>query len=244
MPGYDDPATPLQIGAVAGEFTRLGIPRTRAGRARRLAYCAALLDRDELKTSAALTKGDAGWLARTLRGCTTLDDVDALAAEPEPETAEAPAVPARPIQWQADLIAAALLSLMRQAIARRRQLRAPGSISGAAGAPLGPLKPECLAWRSGGPRLNRCEPACVLLPQRAQHWQAAPAHVGDVTFTRRGSEPVLPGTLPAPYAAPGNRRRPLYCLDLTRRRARLRTHLRGYGGNRRGFYLLRRRYWR
>lgn len=130
--GYDDPATRLQIGAVAGEFRRLGVPRGRHGRTARLAYCAALLEIDELETSAVLTMGDAGLLVRKLRGCATLDDVDALVAEPEPAPAEAPAVPARPMQWQADLIAAILLSLIRQAIARRRQLRAPGSVSGAA----------------------------------------------------------------------------------------------------------------
>jgi hypothetical protein len=70
-------ATANQLGAIMGEFARLGI----SDRAERLAVCAALLDLDELDTSADLTMGDAGRLLNVLQHTADraeLPDVTAL----------------------------------------------------------------------------------------------------------------------------------------------------------------------
>jgi hypothetical protein len=61
-----EPATPYQRGAIMGEFERLGYGR--ADRAERLAVCAALLDLDDLGSTAHLVMGQAGQLYRLLLG--------------------------------------------------------------------------------------------------------------------------------------------------------------------------------
>ena len=58
------PATPNQIGAVHGEFHRLGLDGDRPGR---LAVAAALLGLDGLTSSRNLSMGQAGYLVKTLR---------------------------------------------------------------------------------------------------------------------------------------------------------------------------------
>jgi len=86
--GYGEPATARQRGALVAEFVRLGYPRTRSWRARRLADSAILLGIDKLSSSTELTKGEAGRLLHMLRDCRTMDDLRALAGMPpfDPET--------------------------------------------------------------------------------------------------------------------------------------------------------------
>jgi hypothetical protein len=59
------PATPLQVGAIHGEFRRLGF--IAAERDERLAACAALLGLERLWSTRDLVMGDAGLLVRLLR---------------------------------------------------------------------------------------------------------------------------------------------------------------------------------
>jgi hypothetical protein len=58
-----EPATSTQVGAIIGEFDRLGI----TGRAERLAISAELLGLDGLDSTADLTQGQAGYLVNLLR---------------------------------------------------------------------------------------------------------------------------------------------------------------------------------
>ncbi|MGA2828448.1 MAG: hypothetical protein ABSF03_20280 [Streptosporangiaceae bacterium] len=60
-----EPTTPNQIGAVHGEFRRLGLDVDRPAR---LAAAAALLGLDSLRSSRDLSMGQAGYLIQTLRG--------------------------------------------------------------------------------------------------------------------------------------------------------------------------------
>jgi hypothetical protein len=62
-----EPATPDQLGAVMGEFERLGFGY--ADRAERLAVSAAILGLDELGSVKDLVMGQAGRLLRVLHGC-------------------------------------------------------------------------------------------------------------------------------------------------------------------------------
>jgi hypothetical protein len=57
-----EPATSTQVGAIIGEFTRLGV----TGRAERLAISAGLLGLDHLASTKDLVRGDAGRLYRML----------------------------------------------------------------------------------------------------------------------------------------------------------------------------------
>jgi hypothetical protein len=81
-----EPLTPGQLGAIHGEFTRLGYrdPRDRAAR---LAVTATLARCAPIATTKDLTAGEAGRAVGALRRCADLDDLaDALAAErPAPE---------------------------------------------------------------------------------------------------------------------------------------------------------------
>jgi hypothetical protein len=58
-----EPATPMQVGAIMGEFDRLGV----ADRAERLALSAELLGLDELDSTTDLVMGEAGRLVGILR---------------------------------------------------------------------------------------------------------------------------------------------------------------------------------
>ena len=62
-----EPATPNQVGAIRGEFRRLGLDGDRSAR---LAAAAALLGLDSLSSSTDLTMGQAGHLVKTLRSLT------------------------------------------------------------------------------------------------------------------------------------------------------------------------------
>jgi hypothetical protein len=75
------PATRTQVGAIHGEFRRLGF--IAAERDERLAACAALLGLDGLWSTRDLVMGDAGLLLRLLRelpGRAALDTAVAVAA--------------------------------------------------------------------------------------------------------------------------------------------------------------------
>jgi hypothetical protein len=81
-----EPATPHQRGAILREFERLGFDD--ADRAERLAVCAALLELDELGSTADLLMGQAGQLVNMLqrtRHRAELPDATAVADEPAGE---------------------------------------------------------------------------------------------------------------------------------------------------------------
>lgn len=72
-----EPATPTQVGAIHGEFARLGV----SARAERLAISAALLGLDDLGSTRDLVMGDAGRLVGMLRQTSArseLPDVEQL----------------------------------------------------------------------------------------------------------------------------------------------------------------------
>jgi hypothetical protein len=72
-----EPATPMQVGAIMGEFDRLGV----ADRAERLALSAELLGLDELDSTTDLMMGEAGRLVgilRSTRDRVELPDVSTL----------------------------------------------------------------------------------------------------------------------------------------------------------------------
>jgi len=71
------PATRTQVGALHGQFRRLGFPRweTSRDRAARLAACAALLGIDRLDSTRDLTMGQAGILIHDLPLFTSRDDL-------------------------------------------------------------------------------------------------------------------------------------------------------------------------
>ena len=68
-----EPATANQVGAIRGQFERLGFTDT--DRAERLAICAALLGREDLNSTADLTMGEAGKLYRVLLGFRNRDEL-------------------------------------------------------------------------------------------------------------------------------------------------------------------------
>ena len=69
-----EPATPNQVGAVHGEFRRLGLDGDRPAR---LAAAAALLGLDDLGSSRDLSMGQAGYLIHTLRGLAGAEELAA-----------------------------------------------------------------------------------------------------------------------------------------------------------------------
>lgn len=73
-----EPATPHQRGAVLREFERLGFDE--AGRAERLAVCAALLGLDELGSTTELVMGQAGQLVNMLQRVRYRAELPAAAA--------------------------------------------------------------------------------------------------------------------------------------------------------------------
>lgn len=79
------PATPMQIGAIHGQFRRLGFGKR--DRDRRLAVCAELLGRDRLDSMKELRRGEAGRLLKllpTIRDRTELDSPTSPVIEPTP----------------------------------------------------------------------------------------------------------------------------------------------------------------
>lgn len=99
-----EPATPDQLGAVMGEFRRLGFDH-QADRAERLAACAALLGLDGLDSIRDLVMGQAGQLVHALREVTDRAELETMTGAVPPgeqaaAAAEAPRVSLR------DLVAA------------------------------------------------------------------------------------------------------------------------------------------
>lgn len=74
-----EPATPNQVGAIRGQFRRLGLDRD-ADRPARLAASAAIAGLDELRSTKNLTEGEAGRLLRTLYGLHDRAGLDATVA--------------------------------------------------------------------------------------------------------------------------------------------------------------------
>ena len=74
-----EPATQMQVGAIHGQFRRLGYGH--ADRDRRLAACAALLGLDALDTTTTLTMGDAGRAVRILQSFADRAEMDAALRE-------------------------------------------------------------------------------------------------------------------------------------------------------------------
>jgi hypothetical protein len=72
-----EPLTRTQLGAIQGEFRRLGLG-SEASRPERLAISAAVLGLGELDSTHSLTQGDAGRLVRMLRDCASRADLGAL----------------------------------------------------------------------------------------------------------------------------------------------------------------------
>jgi hypothetical protein len=73
-----EPASSTQVGAVRGEFARLGFRQ--ADRAERLAVSAALVGRDRLESTADLVMGEAGQLIKALRQFRDRDELATAAA--------------------------------------------------------------------------------------------------------------------------------------------------------------------
>jgi hypothetical protein len=73
-----EPATPEQLGAVMGEFRRIGLDHS-AERAERLVICAALLGLDDLASTRDLVMGQAGQLVRALRQVADRAELEAAA---------------------------------------------------------------------------------------------------------------------------------------------------------------------
>lgn len=79
-----EPLTSGQLGAVHGQFRRLGYPV--ADRPGRLKISAALARYPgDLASTKDLTMGEAGRLIGALESCRNLADIEALAEPPEPE---------------------------------------------------------------------------------------------------------------------------------------------------------------
>jgi hypothetical protein len=79
-----DPLTPTQLGAVHGEFRRLGFGR--ADRAERLAATAVLARVPAgLESTVELTAGEAGRVIRALRECASYADLAARLRQAGPE---------------------------------------------------------------------------------------------------------------------------------------------------------------
>jgi hypothetical protein len=77
-----EPATPRQVGAVMGEFKRLGYGRAHYDRTARLAVTARILGLDVLASTKGLTMGEAGSLMTALRGFASRAALDARFPSP------------------------------------------------------------------------------------------------------------------------------------------------------------------
>jgi hypothetical protein len=75
-----EPATRTQVGAIRGEFRRLGYDEDKE-RAARLTACAVLLRVAHLDTTNDLTMAQAGWLIRTLRQIRDHDELAAIISD-------------------------------------------------------------------------------------------------------------------------------------------------------------------
>jgi len=82
-----EPATPKQVGAIRGQFMRLGFGE--ADRAGRLAICAALAGLDQLRSTCDLTIGQAGQLYRRLDGIGSRGELLAAAGLDEHDQGQA-----------------------------------------------------------------------------------------------------------------------------------------------------------
>lgn len=112
------PATPEQVGALAGQFRRLGLEHDRP---RRLAVCAAMLGRDGLASTRGLSQGEAGQLIRLLGG-------HASAASLPGDPGSTPERFTLPAEWLSMATARGYPGALRSlALAVARAVTSPGS---------------------------------------------------------------------------------------------------------------------